>query len=305
MKIYFLSCQPCMLSLNGAFFGVTDSFERFAEINLSDRIFVKFTPEGAHPVGFFLTDETLNTPPNGCEVYLLKDGIAIRAYDFPPIDCTLQPIAQQRFGETVVSVFKQGRVQLTLQSPDGFFNATLPPSFAVCTLSKHGGLYFLEGTNQLAAYTGGGKCVFLEEISSFSVTETELNATLPLSNALGRVADCAWALSETGCRRTHFSLRQARTYQGETDAEKIRDELLPYTFFESVLLGENYAELLSDELRAKANGIVGFLGNFHSVTLTPDPFTCGLIREKATNLYEVNYFTVTVADGKIADITAG
>ena len=47
MKIYFLSSQPCMLSLNGTFYGTTDSFERFAELNLSDRIFVKFSSSSA------------------------------------------------------------------------------------------------------------------------------------------------------------------------------------------------------------------------------------------------------------------
>lgn len=303
MKVYFLSSQPCMLSLNGTFYGTTDDFERFAEINLSDHIFVKFSPEGAHPVSFFLTEEILTTPPNGCEVYLLKGGIAIRAYDFAPIDCTLQPITQKRFDEVTVSVFKQGRVQVSLQAPNGFFTSTLPPAFAVCTLSMHRGLFFVEGENHLAVYTREGKCVLLEEVLSFSVTESTLTATLPLSDTLGRVADCVWNLDETGCHRAQFSLRQARAHDGDNDEVKIREELLPYTFFERVLLKENYAELLSDDLRPKAENVVGFLGEFHGVSLTPTPYTCGLIREKAPRLYEVNEFTVKIEDGKIVDIT--
>lgn len=303
MKIYFLSSIPCALNLNGVFYGITDSFERFAEINLTERIFVKFSPENAHSVGFFLTEEILTTPPNGCEVYLLKDSIAIRAYGFAPVDYTLRPIAQQRFGDSVLSVFQQGHIQLTLQSPDGFFTSTLPPAFAVCTLSKRGDLFFVEGKNHLAAYTGGGKCVFMEEVVGFSVTETELNATLPLSDALGRVAECTWKIDKTGCTRTRFSLHQTHTFDGGNDTDKIRDELLPYAFFESVLLGENYAEILSDDLRAKAKSLTAFLGNFRAVTLTHDPYTCGLIREKAPNLFEVDYFTVKLENGKIADIT--
>ena len=304
MKIYFLSSQPCMLSLNGVFYGVADSFERFAEIHLEDHVFVKFSPEGAHAIGFFLTEEILSAPPNGCEVYILQDGVAIRACGFAPLDYTLRPICQQRFGDTVVSVFQQGHIQVTIQTPDGFFNSTLPPSFSTCTLSKHGDLFFIEGKNHLTAYTGGGKCVLSEEILSFSVTETELNATLPLSDSLGRVADCVWKLEKNGCRRTHFSIRQERTHSGETDTDKIRDELLPYTFFERVLLGENYAELLSDDLQSKTKSVVAFLGDFYAVTLTGSPYTCGLIREKAPRLYEVDYFTVRVEGGKIADITA-
>ena len=292
-----------MLSLNGVFYGVTDSFERFAEINLSDRVFAKFSPEGSLPIGFFITEELLSTPPEGCEVYLIKDGLAVRACDFSPVDCTLRPIAQKRFDDTLVSVFQQGRIQCTLQSPDGFFNATLPPAFAVCTLSEHGGLFFIESEKHLAVYTREGECVLSEEILSFAATETELNATLPLSDTLGRVADCTWILEKTGCRRTRFSLRQARAYDGESEEEKIRDELLPYAFFESVLLGENYTEMLSDDLRPKAESLVRFLGEFRAVTLTANPCVCGLIREKAPRLFEVSYFTVTVENGKIADIT--
>lgn len=291
-----------MLSLNGVFFGVTDSFERFAEISLADRVFAKFTPEGCLPIGFFLTEELLSTPPLGCEVYLLKDGVAICARDFPPADFTLRPIAQKRFDDTLVSVFQQGGLQLTIQTPNDFFTATLPPSFSVCTLSTHAGLFFIEGKNCLALYTRAGKCVFMEEIEGFSVTENELNATLPLSDALGRVADCAWLLDENGCYRTRFSLRQARAHDGETDEGKIADELLSYTFFESVLLGIDCADLLSDDLRIKAKDVVGFLGDFKGVTLTRDPFTCGLIREKAPRLFELSYFTVTVENGKITDI---
>lgn len=303
MKIYFLSSTPCMLSLNGVFFGVTDDFERSAEVNLTDRIFVKFTPEGALPIGFFLTEETLSTPPLGCEVYLLRDGVAIYARTFTPVDFTLRPIAQQRFDNTLVSVFQQGHIQLSIQSPDGFFTSTLPPSFSVCTLSMHADLVFIEGQNHLAVYTKAGICVFLEEIVSFSVEKNELNATLPLSNCLGRLADCSWLLHENGCERTRFTLRQARTLSGETDEEKIAEELLPFAFFESVLLQANYTDLLADGLAEQADKIVDFLGDFRGVCLTNDPHTCGLIREKAPRLFEVSYFTVTVEHGKITDIT--
>jgi hypothetical protein len=292
-----------MLSLNGVFFGVTDDFERSAEVNLSDRIFVKFTPEGAMPLGFFLTEDTLSTPPLGCEVYLLRDGAAIYARTFTPVDFTLRPIAQQRFDDTLVSVFQQGHIQVSIQSPDGFFTSTLPPSFSVCTLSMHAGLVFIEGQNHLAVYTKTGNCVLLEEIVDFSVTQNQLNATLPLSNCLGRVAECRWALHENGCDRTHFTLRQAHTLSGETDEVKIAEELLPFAFFESVLLGGNYAEFLADGLAEQADKIAAFLGDFRGVCLTNDPSTCGLIREKATNVFEVSYFTVTIENGKIINVT--
>ena len=303
MKIYFLSSTPCMLTLNGTFFGTTDKFERFADICLTDRIFVKFTPEGGLPIGFFATETLLSTPPLGCEVYLLRDGIAIYARDFPPADFTLRPIAQQRFDNTLVSVFQQGYTQISIQSPAGFFTDTLPPVFADCKLSSHAGFYFIEGKNHLAVYTATGECVLLEEVLSFDVMDEELHACLPLSDCLGRTADCVWSLQGNTCVRTHFTLRQNHTQAGETDKEKIAEELLPYAFFQSVLLGVNYANFLSDELTDKANEVVDFLGNFHSVCITDNPFTCGLIQKKAPRLFEVVYFTVTIENGKITDIS--
>ena len=60
MKIYFLSARPCALTLNDTYFGITDTFERFAEISLKDRTFVRFAPEGALPIGFFLTENIKN-----------------------------------------------------------------------------------------------------------------------------------------------------------------------------------------------------------------------------------------------------
>ena len=303
MKIYFLSSVPCMLSLNGVFFGVTDKFERFADVCLTDRVFAKFTPEGGLPIGFFITEALLSTPPAGCEVYLLQNAIAIYARDFTPMDCTLRPIAQQRFDDTLVSVFQQGHIQVSIQSPLGFFTSTLPPSFASCRLSMHADLVFLEGENHLAVYTKSGKCVLNEQVLTFSVENNELNATLPLSDSLGRVADCAWILQENGCTRTRFTLRQSCTHTGEMDEEKITEEVLPYAFFESVLFGVNFADFLSDELAGKANYIVDFLGDFQGVCITDNPYICGLIREKAPRLFEVVYFTVTVENGKITDVT--
>ena len=301
MKIYFLSSQPCALSLNGVYFGVTDNFERFADVCLSDRVFAKFTPEGRLPIAFFITEEILHTPPLGCEVYIMKDSIAIFARDFPPIDFTLRPISQERFGNLLATLYQQGNVQLSLQTPENFVNAYLPPSFAHGKLSFHSNLCFVEGENCLAIYTKQGKCVFMEEIIAFEVVENELNATLPLSDALSRTAECRYALHESGCTRTHFSIKQPCA-ENETARQKLAEELLPYAFFESVLIGANYADFLCEDLLPNAEKIVAFLGDFKAVTLTNDPFTCGLVREKAPRLFEVAYYTVTIKNDKITDV---
>lgn len=297
MKIYFLSSTPAALTVNGAYLGVVDGFERFADLALRDNLFIRFEPENALPIGFFLTERIRFSPPENCEVYLLKDGIAIYARDFPPSDFTLKTIAQEREGDCLATVFRQGEVQLALQTPNGAFTATLPRTFVDCELSFHEGLIFIRSENSLAIFTQTGVCTFLECILSYHVENQTLTVVLPLLDSLARKAECTYALSERGVERLSFTLVQERSLHGNP-----REELLAFAFFESVLLGADYACFLQDELAKKAEEIKAFLGDFISVTVTENPFVCGLVRKKAERLFEVAYYTVEVSEDKITDI---
>lgn len=296
MKIYFLSSLPCALTLNGVYFGITDSFERSAEVCLSDKIYAEFSPEGGLPIGFFITEKLRDTPPEGCEVYLLQDGLAVYARDFQKKDFTLRPIAQAREGNLLATVFWQGALQLTIESPKGFFNATLPPSFDPCTLSFHGDFLLIEGNCMLALYSLACKRLLLEKISDFSLTDNTLNATLPLSDRLGRSAKCVWELTQENCVLKEFTLLQA----GACDEPPA--DLLAYAFFESFLIGGDFTLFLADELIADAENIRAFLGDFIAVTLTDKANVCGLVRRKKERLFEVDYFSVEIEKGKIVDV---
>ena len=302
MKVYFLSSRPCALTLNDAYFGLTDRFERFAEISLKDNVFVRFTPENAQPIGFFLNESVRHAPPVGCEIYLLPNAIAIYAKDFPPSELTLKILSQKRFDNNKLTLFYQGELQLSIETEKGFFISTLPPAFENSELLFESGLFLLKAPNMLAIYTKTGERIFLESIVSCSIEAGTLSATLPLSDSLGRVADCAWEMSEHGVTRTKFVLSQSRTKSGESDPETLKAELLPFAFFESVLLGANYASLLSDDLAPQADKLKEYLGNFCSVTLTDDPSVCGLVYKKGERLFEIVHFTVTLENGKITDI---
>ena len=296
MKIYFLSSRPCALTLNGVFFGATDTFERFAEVNPADKIYAQFSPEGALPIGFFITEGLFTTPPNGCEVYLLRDGVAVYANDFPPADFTLRAIAQEREGNRLATVFSQGNLQLTIESPLGFFNATLPQDFHACKLCFHGDYLLLEGENTLGLYTLEGKSLLLERFTEYSLTENTLRATIPLSDRLQRQAKCVWALIDGECRLTDFQLSQP-TKEGQPPAD-----LIAYAFFESLLIGVDFTQFLADALIPDAEHIRAFLGDFSAVTLTNEPTVCGLVRKKKERLFAVDYYSVEIENGKIIDV---
>ena len=300
MKLYFLSAKPCALLINGAYFGVTDLFERTADVDLRDKLYAEFLPENAQPIRFFITEQLRTTPPEHCEVYLLKDGIAVYARDFQPTDLTLRVLWQKRHGDCLATLFSQGHLYLSVQTPKNFFNAYLPPSFATATPSFHDEFILLSTQNELLVFTKDGKKLLQEKILSFSIEGNVLTARLPLSDRLGRYADCAWELSETQCKQTAFTICQP---QAVADG-KIDEGLLAYAFFESVLIGANFDAMLDNELRADKDKIRAFLGDFEGVILTDNPTECGLVRKKGERLFSVDYFQVSIKDGKIVEITA-
>lgn len=296
MKIYFLSSEPCALSLNDLYYGITDTFERYAEICLSDKIYAKFSPEGSLPIGFFINEEITEKPPLGCEVYLLRDGIAVYACDFPPADFSLRPVAQAREGNILATVFWQGKLQLSIESPEGFFNTTLPPTFAPCEVFFYENLVLLKSEKALAVYGLNCKRLLLEQITEYSLLGNTLTATLPLSDRLQRSAKCEWELKNGECKRTAFTLTQAG------NDEPPSEDLLAYAFFESALIGEDFACFLADELQPDAENIRAFLGDFINVTLTDKPTVCGLVRVKKERIFAVDYYEVEIKNGKITDV---
>lgn len=297
MRIYFLSALPCALFLNGAHFGSTSEFEKFIDVSPSDGIFAEFIPENALPIRFFITERLRFTPPDGCEVYLLKDGIAIYARDFPPADCTLRPLLQNRFDETLITVYKQGRLQLSIERDGKLFVATLPPSFLPQAIRKVRSFFLLEGNGQILLFNERAELLLNEAVIEFSFNEDGITALLPLSDRLNRIADCRFEFTEFGVKQTKFTIRQT----GEHTAE-LPENLLPYAFFESVCIGADFTQMLSPDLLEKASELRKFLGDFLSVTLTENPKQVGLIYQKAERLFEVRYYTVEIENGKICDI---
>ena len=296
MKIYFLSSTPCALSLNGVYYGITDTFERYVEVCLSDKIYAKLSPQGALPIGFFITESICDEPPLGCEVYLLRDGVAIYACDFQPADFSLRPVTQAREGNALATVFWQGKLQLSIESPQGFFNTTLPPLFDPCQLSFCENLLFLKGENTLAMYDLTCKRLLLEKFTECSLSGNTLNATLPLCDRLQRFAKCAWELTDGACIRTAFTLVQP------TENNAPSEDLLAYAFFESALIGADFTCFLADELQPDGDNIRSFLGDFIAVTLTEKPTVCGLVRIKKEGLFAVDYYEVEIENGKITDV---
>ena len=120
MKVRFLSSVPCALTVGGKYYGVTDGFERFAEITLKDNLFACFSPQNALPLGVFLNENLFFAPPEGVYVCLLRDGAAVYARSFPPRLSETRIVAQERFVADLITVFFQGSLFISLKRPPDF-----------------------------------------------------------------------------------------------------------------------------------------------------------------------------------------
>lgn len=296
MKIYFLSAIPCALRVNGLFFGTVNTFERFADCSLKDNLFIEFLPENFAPIRFFLTENIRFSAPEGCEVYLLRDGIALYARDFLYPDTRLQILSQIKKENLLITFFRQGKTQLCAEWNTGFFTSEFPEFLFPCQAELLDGILLLRGENGVAVYDEEGKILLCEKTVSHSFEGNILQARLPLSDRLGRFADCQWRLEKGGCIREKFTLLQS------AEKEIPTGELIPYAFFESVLFGGDYTQFLSEELTQKADGIPSFLGEYESVVLTERPTECALIRRKGERIFEASYFTVELQNKRICDI---
>ncbi len=294
MKVYFLSELPAALYVGGAYFGRVSSFERFAEISLQDGMPVRFDAQGMQPLQFFLSGDLLLSPPNGVDVYRLSGGIALYAHGYSPVDTALVPIAQARNGERLATVYRQGNLQVAWNTPDGFFNATLPPSFCECELFFEGEFLIAKSPSEIAVFSKNGERILLERYLFAEWQDGELSLTLPLSDHLRRTAKCRYRFLGDSAELLSYALQQG---EGNFDG------LLAYAFLESVRIGADFTEFLCEELSANAAAVREFLGNFLYVLPTAEPTECLLVYKKAERLFDVRKFVVTVADGKITDVS--
>ncbi len=304
MRVYFLSCTPAALRLNGMYIGTVDGFERHIELNPSDSVFAEITPgDNLHGVNFFLDEKFFSCPPSFADLYLAENDAFVYIREYAPKDVNIEVIYQTRFLGNLITVFKQGGVYLSAEGRE-FDLSPLPSTFSNVTAE----VKTLAGMEVLAVY--GGKYLLIisgsgEKIFLNAVEDAEFGATLktvtPFETCTASKAECEY--SYDGDKLTLTAGRTVETYAPGED-------VMHFAFFESVLTRGDYKKYLDGELAEKAGVLKEYLGDFIAVTVPPEKFfalhgdikSAGLVYPKNKNLFEIKYFAVDVRDGKISNI---
>lgn len=288
MRVFFLSEQPCALSVGGAYLGIVDGFERSVELDPADRLFCELVPaENFLPVRFWLDENFLISPPPRIELYYTETAVCIRAVDFLRADQTLRVLWQKRFKNALLTLTMQGKLQL-------FFGGTvsrlldLPDCLSDCDAEETALGYLLRGKSAFCLVSFDGE---LEVVSEGNVLACEktLKAEIPFHDSLLHTAVCEWERGKlVSCLvRTPNPLAPAS---------------YALALFESALIGADCAPFLCPALEEKASSLKEYLGNFCSVVLCDKPDKIGLVYKRSERVYEVRYFCVETEKEKISNI---
>lgn len=294
MTVYFLSCTPAALKLNGVYLGTIDGFERHVQLDPSPSILAEIVPlNNLQPLNFALDESFFKAPPPFADVYLMDGDALVYVTKYAVKDASLNVLFQTRFAGNLITVFSQGGIFLSIEGAE-YSLTPLPDCFnSVRTEIKE-----IAGRNVLLLH-GGKRVVILSEIGKIIFQNTvdniecgeKLNATIPFETCTAAKAQCVFDYD--GESLTLISSQTVETVPPEKS-------VIHFAFFESVLTCGNFEKYLDESLKAKAKDLKSYLGEFVSVTVPPEKFylnhgkiaAAGLCYPEGKNLYKVKYFAV-------------
>lgn len=289
MRVYFLADRQCGLYANGAYLGIADGFERFAEAGPSDGILFEYRPCGEFlPLCFRLTEDFLLSPPPQVDLYYTEKGVAVYAHDFLRADQSLRVLFQKRLAGSLVTLTVQGKLLLDLENETGFHLVELPEALLSCDAESVPGGILLVAEGAFALLSRKGEMLLFSEGRMLSRGET-IRAEVSFHDSLCHTAVCEWRGAELlSCKISARAEPTEATYA--------------LALFESVLIGGDVLPYLDPSLHARAGELKEYLGDFRSVVLTEERDKVGLVYRRRERVYDVRYFRVEQKDGKVSNI---
>lgn len=288
MKVYFLSERLSALTLNGVYLGMIDGFERSVELEPNDKIYAEIASAGCLPLRFCIDQDFLFAPPPHIRLYYSESGVAVYAYGFLHEDQSLKVLGEEQLGTAHFTLYRQGEVSLRYEHGRTQV-IQLDDRFEKCEIKEIHDGYLLTGEGAFLLLGRGGNVLVRSEGEVVEAGET-LKAEIPFHDSMGHTVVSEWKGGE-------LLSSSVRAKHNPTEAT------YALALFECVNLGVDPSPYLHEKIRHKADSLKEFLGDYRSVVLTDSPNRVGLVYERKERVFDVRYFTVTLEDGKICNIS--
>lgn len=306
MYYYFSSTHPAVIKLNGIFYGQIFNTVKYIDIG-SPSCFVEICPVNSlqSPIGFFVDDKTLSSPPPFLSVTDMKGGYLVK-YTPKAEKKDFNIISQAKFPNALVTLFTENGFKLSIETAYGVYTENFVFPFERAEI-----LPFYNDSNYILTVLYGEK-VFINVYAikenttnciSFSASEFNLEdytATTFFPDMAKHVLTEKLTLDKE-VKKEKISIKA----QKKLSVYDMNEMLVPYAMLEELLVGGNVKPYLSDTVLENADKLPSFFGEY--IGVMPPPFfreekEVGLIYKQTENKYYVEYFTFTYQDKKISGI---
>lgn len=308
---YFFCCKnSASLKINGLF-----------NCNLSNKpininkdlfnCFIEVCPEDCknyQTISFVFNKEFLLSPKDTWIVTDLKGGYII---EFLPkrIDNNFELLSQKVFNFSRVTAFNQNGLNLSFETSGDFFTENFNIEVqsveiknifnnVVAIIIKE---RFAEKINVILFQTKPK----ITKILSKQVTDYSFFNTLKLTENFVDIAKhqliTTWNYKNDGLFLQEKTLNVSESF----NVDNLNEKILPYCFFEEILLDGEYHNYLGENLIPNAPKLKEFLGDFIGVITPPkfiDQEKVGLVYKTSTNVYTVKYALTELKDRKIVNV---
>ncbi len=307
MYYYFNSEFPAIIKIDGIYKGLINEVNQF---EISCQSFIEICPlsRSENAFYFILNDDFLFNPPKGVIITDLDGGYLVSFTSLEQVS-SFNVISQKKLPYSVITVFKENGLNLSIETQNDFYAETLEFSCSNATITE----FTLTNTKLVAIYFFGKKkilnCylinekikkIFSREIFEFSF-ENGFSTTEIFYDIAKHKITYNWVFEENSLKKSTCKIERKEDYQ----ISKLSTHLLPYAFFEEFMLSDQVEEFLSKNVHDNLNFLREYLGNYIGVMPPPkfrDYNEIGLIYCIQNNRYQVKYFCVTIEDNKIVNI---
>ena len=303
MLYYFLCATPCAIKLNGEYKGIASQNFTFLDF---DEGFLEFVPldQSFYPIGVFLDGYNFNSTQN-CKLIDLYGGFLIIPEFSKKLCADFKLIQKNAFylsSKISVSCYNHGGVKLFISNETDFLIDSIPfmpekVRFETCAY---------KGNEYIVAVCMAKKSLILGYKVNDKITQVfknlcdgygfENNTITTLENKadlLSHSISSKWAFEEK-VKLVNFTISTKRS------PFSLPEKLIPYAFFEEILIGGDATVFLAPKLKEKADSLKEFLGDFKKVLPPPHFKSDDLI----TLLYDdkVEYAKIEILGGLINNI---
>ena len=305
MYCYFSSEYPAAVKLNGAYLGRVDGEPR--GVSLEENVLVEICPLNSGGNYNFYVDKNffLSPPPYVC-VADLKGGYLIRIAERPR-DNDFNVVAQQKNDFAAVTVFYDGGLKLSLETPQGFFSDSFSftakkAEISFGTIDSYDFAFvFFKEKRFLCVYAIHGEPKKVLSLASDGFSLMPFTTVLSVNDMAKHKITRVW-----NYLNGEFTVKSTTVERAESfTPSALPEKLVPYAFLEELCVGKDCLYYLSDEIIKNADKLRDYLGNFIGV-MPPPVFRAeneiGLIYKISENKYSVDYVTVQTENGKIVNL---